>query len=104
MSKGKSAASAGVSTDDKTIHYKPVMSRSATITLLHITNSHKAMIKNHMHYPMFMACTGAAVISLTSHLYTKALSPTNGLGTRLVIYMYPGHLQPGFSSTTVSES
>ena len=23
-----------------------------------------------MHYPIFMACTDAAVISLTSHLYT----------------------------------
>ena len=39
-----------------------------------------------MHYPIFMACTGAAVIFLTSHPYTvwtqvsyQAVSPTNGL-------------------------
>jgi len=29
-----------------------------------------ATIKYHMHYPIFMAWTGAAVISLTSYLYT----------------------------------
>ena len=62
----------------------------ATTTRLHITNSHVVTIKYHMHYPIFMACTGGAVISLTSYPYTvctrvscQAVSPTNGLGTRL---------------------
>ena len=62
----------------------------ATTTPLHITNSHVATIKYHMHYPIFMACTGGAVIFLTSYPYTawtqvscQAVSPTNGLGTRL---------------------
>ena len=32
--------------------------------LLHITNSDLATVKYHMHYPMFIACTGAAVTSL----------------------------------------
>ena len=61
-------------------------------TCLHITNSHVAMIKYHMHYPIFVAHTGGAVISLTSYPYTvwtrvscQAVSPTNGLGTRLFL-------------------
>ena len=28
---------------------------------LHITNSHMATIKYHLHYPLFKACTGEAV-------------------------------------------
>ena len=40
-----------------------------------ITNSHVATIKYHMHYPIFMACTGGAVISLTSYPYTASLNP-----------------------------
>ena len=63
----------------------------ATTTRLHIMNSHVASIKYHMHYPIFMACTGAAVMFLTSYPYTvwtrvscQAVSPTNGLGTRLI--------------------
>ena len=60
MSKSKSTAS-DASTDDKTVT-TPVTS------LLHITNSHMASIKYHgMHYPIFMACKGAAV---TSYPYT----------------------------------
>ena len=54
--------------------------------LLHIMNSHMAIIKYHMHYPIFMACTGAAVIFMTSNPYTvwtsvtyQAVSPTNNL-------------------------
>ena len=31
--------------------------------LVHITNSHLATIKHHMHYPIFMACTGAASLN-----------------------------------------
>ena len=38
--------------------------------LLHITDSHVATIKHHMHYPIFMACTGGAVIFVTSNPYT----------------------------------
>ena len=44
---------------------------------------------------LFMACTGEAVISLTSYLYTvwtwvsyQVVSPTNGLGTRLGLGLY----------------
>ena len=72
-------------------------------------DSHVATVKYHMHYPIFMACTGAAVIFLTSYPYTvrtrvncQAVSPMNGLGTRLALsqlYMqyatvvsYPGCL------------
>ena len=55
-----------------------------------ITNSHMTSIKYHMHYPIFMDCTGAAVVFLMSYPYTvwtrvscQAVSSTNGLGTRL---------------------
>ena len=77
------------SVDDKTatIQYKPVMSVADN----NITNSHKTTIKYHMHYPIFTACTGGVVISLTSYPYTvwpwvscQAVSPMNGLGTRLI--------------------
>ena len=37
------------------------------------SNSHVATIKYHIHYPIFMAFTGAAVISLMSYLYTGKL-------------------------------
>ena len=67
----------------------------ATTMRLHNANSHVATIKYHMHYPIFMACTGGAVISLTSYPYTvwtrvscQAVSPMNGLGTRLGRYVY----------------
>ena len=33
-------------------------------------NNHVATIKYHMHYPISMACTGAAGISLKLYLYT----------------------------------
>ena len=46
-----------------TVQYKPVTSLAG--------NSHVATIKYHMHYPIFMACTGAAVISLTSYPYAE---------------------------------
>ena len=59
----------------------------ATTKRLHIMNSHVATIK----IPHALsACTGAAVIFLTSYLYTvwtrvscQAVSPMNGLGTIL---------------------
>ena len=73
-----------------TIQYKPVTSLTGNNnTFAHY--SHVAIIKYHMHYPIFMPCTSAAVISLKSYLCTvwtqvscQAISPTNGLGTRLV--------------------
>jgi len=34
-----------------------------TTTHLNIINSHVAMIKYHMHCPIFMACVSAAVMS-----------------------------------------
>ena len=57
----------------------------------------------HMHCPIFMACTGAAVSSVTSYRYTvwtrvnyQAVSSTNGLDTRLqhylVLVLYLPHL------------
>ena len=56
----------------------------------HITNSDVATIKYHMHYPIFMACTGAAGISLKSYPYTvwtqvsyQGVSALNNLGMRL---------------------
>ena len=51
-----------------TIQYKPV--RVLLATSLHITNSRVALIKYYMYYLIFMACTGAAEIFLTSYLYT----------------------------------
>ena len=46
-----------------TIDYKPVTSLAANNNW-HITNSHVATFKYHMHYPVSMACMGAAVISV----------------------------------------
>ena len=79
--------------DDKTatVQYKPSTSLAGNNNaLVYITNSHVVTIKYHMHYPIFMACMGGAVISLMSYPYTvctrvscQAVSPTNGLGTRL---------------------
>ena len=51
--------------------------------LLHITSSHVAMIKYHMHYPIFMACIRVQldvifVYSLNQVCY-QAISPMNGL-------------------------
>ena len=40
-------------------------------------NSHTATIKHHMHYPIFMACTDAVVISLMS-LYSLSLGKLPG--------------------------
>ena len=64
VSDSESTAS-GTTTDDKTatIRYKLETSPSGN-------NKKLAMIKYHMYYPIFMAYTGAAVISLTSYLYT----------------------------------
>ena len=47
-----------------TIQYKPVTSLADNQTHSLIMNSHMASIKNHMHYPIFMACTGAAACNL----------------------------------------
>ena len=72
-----------------TVQYKPVTTLADNKSAL-AHWSHVAMIKYHMQYPVFMACTGTAVISLTSYPYIvwtwvsyQAVSPTNGLGTRL---------------------
>jgi len=40
-------------------------------------NSHTATIKHYMHYPIFMACTDAVVISLMS-LYSLSLGKLPG--------------------------
>ena len=64
------------STDDKTAIiyplYKPLTIRALMLTTmhLHITNSCAVRIKHHIHYPIFMACTGAVVISVMSDPYT----------------------------------
>ena len=74
------------------IHYKPLTIRALILTTmhLHITNSCAVRIKHHIHYPIFMACTGAVVISVMSDPYTfwtqvnyQAISPTYSLGMRL---------------------
>ena len=69
VSKSESAASSA-STDDKTatVQYKPVTSLSRNNALAHY--SHVAMIKYHMHHPIFIAFVGAALIFLTSYPYT----------------------------------
>ena len=81
MSESESTAS-GVSTDDKTatVQYKPVTSLTDNSNA-HAHYSHVAMNKHHMHYPIFMACTGAAIRIRVS---CQAVSHTNGLSTRLV--------------------
>ena len=71
----ESTASGASALDDKTVTIEGTsvsLQRVllATITCLHITNSIVAMIKYHIHYPIFMACTGGAVISLISYPYT----------------------------------
>ena len=68
VSESESAASSA-SADDKTatVQYKPVTSLSRN-ALAHY--SHVATIKYHMHHPIFIAFAGAAVIFLTSYLYT----------------------------------
>ena len=75
-----------------TIQYKPVTSLAAINNISHITNnSHVATIKYHMHYPIFMACMECScnlldVISIYSLIPVsyQAVSPTNGLGMRLM--------------------
>ena len=70
VSESESTAS-GASTDiSKTaiIQYKPITSLAGNNTLAHYEQS--CGFKYHMHYPIFMACTGAAVIFLTSYPYT----------------------------------
>ena len=73
MSKSKSTAS-DASTDDKTatIQYKPVTSLVGNNNALaHYEQSRGFdQISQVMHYPVFMACVGAAVIFLTSYPYT----------------------------------
>ena len=71
-----------------TIQYKPVTSRAGNNNLAH--HSYMATIKYHIHYPIFMTFMGAAVIFLTSYLYTvwtqvsyQTVSSTDGLGTRI---------------------
>ena len=54
-----------------TIQYKPVTSlagkkkKTTKKMHLHITRSHTATFKYHMHYPIWMAYVSAAVISVT---------------------------------------
>ena len=75
-----------------TIQYKPVTSLAGNNNALaHYEQSRGFdQISQVMHYPIFMACGVAAVIFMTSYPYTVqirvsclAVSPTNGLGTRL---------------------
>ena len=68
MSESESAASSA-STDDKTatVQHKPVTSLSHNNALAHY--SHVAMIKYHMHHPIFMAFAGAAVVLLLMALF-----------------------------------
>ena len=70
MSKGESTAS-GVSTDDETaaIQYKPVTSPAGNNALVHYKQL-RGYDQISLHYQILMACTGAAVISLTSYPYT----------------------------------
>ena len=71
MSKSESTASR-VLTDNKTvtIQYKPVTNLAGSKNVLQVTCSHMATFNYHMHYPIFMACTDAAVISMTMYLDT----------------------------------
>ena len=71
MNESESTASGTSAPDDKTatVQYKPATSLAGNnIALAYY--SHVATIKYHMHYPIFMACRGGAVISLTSYPYT----------------------------------
>lgn len=59
---------------------------------LHITRSHVTTFKYHMHYPIWMACVSAAVISVTyldivTRKFPGGFSYKWALGTRLVIYV-----------------
>ena len=85
-----------MTTKTATIQYKLVTSlagknkKKQKKMHLHITRSHTATFKYHMHYPIWMAYVSAAVISVTfPDIVTwnsQAVCPTNGLGTtRLVI-------------------
>ena len=81
--------------DDKTatVQYKPATSLAGNKNALaHYEQSRGYnQISHALSNIRFMACTGGAVISLTSYPYTvctrvscQAVSPTNGLGTRLL--------------------
>ena len=75
MSENESTASGGSAPDDKmaTVQYKPATSlagnNNSYNALAHYEQS-RGYDQNHMHYPIFMACTDRAVISLTSYPYT----------------------------------
>ena len=94
MSESASTTNSASALDDKTatVQYKPATSLTGNNALAHYEQSRGYDQISH-DYPIFMACTGTsgAVISLTSYPYTactrvscQAVSPTNGLGTRLI--------------------
>ena len=64
MSKRASTTSGASAPDDKmaTVQYKPATNLAGNNNVL-AHYSHVATIKYHMHYPIFMACTGGAVES-----------------------------------------
>ena len=70
VSESESTASSVLQMTGKTatVQYKPVTTLADNKSAL-AHWSHMAMIKYHMQYPVFMACTGTAVISLTSYPY-----------------------------------
>ena len=70
VSESESAASSVLQMTGKTatVQYKSVTSLADNKSALALW-SHMATIKFHMQYPIFMPCTGAAVISLTSYPY-----------------------------------
>ena len=72
-----------------TIQYKPVTSLASNNNEL---THYKQSCGYNQIYPIFMACKGTSVISLTSYPYIvwtrvscQAVSPTNGLGMRLTL-------------------
>ena len=87
-----STTSGASALDDKTatVQYKPATGLAGNNNALAHYEQSRDYDQYHMYYPIFMACTGGAVISLTSYPYTvctwvscQAVPPTNGLGTRL---------------------
>ena len=56
-----------------TAQYKPATSLSGNNNAL--AHYEQATIKYHMHCPIFMACTGGAVISLHDVIFVYSLNP-----------------------------
>ena len=72
MSESASTTSGASAPDDKTatVQYKPSTSLDGNNNALAHYEQSRGYDHIHMHYPLFMACTGGAVIFLTSSVYS----------------------------------